>query len=196
MDCTTDLSSLEQVNSSYGIHFIKEFYMKRIITFVASIGIILLLSTYTLDQTFPRSYHHLITSSTDLGNENVDDLSVNDDFYSKKISEKYGEKTEQSRDVENYDYFELSNGIEVAVNNKDKITRFIVTDSNLKTAKGIKIGDEKNAIVKAYGDNYYFRTEQGSDIIGYVDKKRNLSLEFWLYDNKVILFRLDNNSMK
>lgn len=184
------------VKLSHDIHLIKEFYMKRIIIFVASIGIILLLSAFTLDQTFPRSYHHLITNSTNLGNENVDGLSVNDDFYSKKLSEKYGEKTEQSRDVENYDYFKLSNGIEVAVNNKGKITRFIVTDSNLKTAKGIKIGDEKKAIVQAYGDNYYFRTEQGSDIIGYVDKKGKISLEFWLYDNKVNFFRLDDNSMK
>ena len=49
--------------------------MKRMIIFVASIGIILLLSAFTLDQTFPRSYHHLITSSTNLGNENVDGLS-------------------------------------------------------------------------------------------------------------------------
>ncbi|WP_129691035.1 DUF1131 family protein [Gottfriedia acidiceleris] len=170
--------------------------MKRIIIIVASIGIILLLTALTLDQIFPRSYHHLITSSTNLANENVDGLFVNDDFYSKKISEKYGEKTEQSRDVENYDYFKLNNGIEVAVNNKGKITRFIVTDSNLKTAKGIKIGDEKKAIVQAYGENDYFRTEQGADIIGYVDKKRNISLEFWLFDNKINMFRLDDKSMK
>jgi hypothetical protein len=177
------------------IGFIKEFYMKRIII-VAMIGIILLLSVFTLDQTFPRSYHHLITSNTNLGNEKVDGLSVNDDFYSNKLSEKYGEKTKQSRDVKNYDYFKLSNGIEVAVNNKGKITRIIVTNRNFKTAKGIKMDDEKKAIEQAYGDNNYFRTEQGADIIGYVDKKRNISLEFWLIDNKVNFFRLDNNSMK
>ena len=145
--------------------------MKRMIIFVAFIGIILLLSVFTLDHTFPRSYHHLITSSTNLGKENVDGLSLNDDFYSEKISEKYGKMAEQSRDVENYDYFELTNGIEVAVNKEGKITRFIVTDSNLETAKGIKIGDKKNDILQAYRENYYFRTEQGADIIGYVDKE-------------------------
>ena len=95
--------------------------MKRMIIFVASIAIILLLSAFTLDHTFPRSYHHLITSSTNLGKENVDGLSLNDDFYSEKVLEKYGKKTEQSRDVENYDYFELINGIEVAVNKEGKI---------------------------------------------------------------------------
>ena len=105
------------------------------IIFVASIAIILLLSAFTLDHTFPRSYHHVITSSTNLGKENVDGLSLNDDFYSEKVLEKYGKKTEQSRDVENYDYFELTNGMEVAVNKEGEISRFIVTNSNLETAK-------------------------------------------------------------
>lgn len=170
--------------------------MKQIIIFVASIGIVFLLSAFTLDQNFPRSYHYLITSTTNLGNESVDGLSLNDDYYSKKISEKYGKKTEQSRDVQNYDYFHLSNGIEVAINKKGKITRFIITDSSLETAKGIKIGDTKKDVIQAYGDNYYFRIEQGLDIIGYVDKKRNISIEFWLADNKVNCYRLDNKSMK
>lgn len=155
-----------------------------------------MLTAFTFDQTFPRSYHHLITNNTNLANENVDGLFVNDDFYSGKISEKYGEQTEQSRDVENYDYFKLSNGIEVAVNNKGEMARFNVTDSNLKTAKGIKIGDEKKVIIQTYGNNYYYRMEQGSDIIGYADKKRNISLEFWLSDNKVIFIRLDSITMK
>lgn len=170
--------------------------MKRIIIFVVSIVIILLLFAFTLDQTFPRSYHYLITNTINLGNESVDGLSLNDDFYSKEISEKYGKKTEQSRDVENYDYFKITNEIEVAVNKKGKITRFIITDSSLETAKGIKIGDTKKDIIKAYGDNYYFRIEQGLDIIGYVDKKRDISLEFWLVNNKVNFYRLDNKSMK
>ena len=61
---------------------------------MASIAFILLLSVFTLDQTFPRSYHHLITSSTNLGKENVDGLSLIMNF-SEKISKKYGKKTEQ-----------------------------------------------------------------------------------------------------
>ena len=70
-------------------------------------------------------------------------MSLNDDFYSEKALEKYGKKTEQSRDVENYDYFELTNGMEVAVN-----------------------------------------------------KERKISIEFWLFDDKVNFYRLDNKSMK
>ena len=66
----------------------------------------------------------------------------------------------------------------------------------METAKGIKIGDKKNDILQAYKENYYFRTEQGADIIGYVDKESKISIEFWLFDNKVIFYRLDNKSMK
>ncbi|MGG2065902.1 hypothetical protein [Bacillus sp. S14(2024)] len=67
----------------------------------------------------------------------------------------------------------------------------------MKTAKGIKIGDKKKEIIQAYGNNYYFRTEQGTNIIGYVDKKRGISMEFWLsFDDKIIFYRLDNKSME
>ena len=169
---------------------------RNIIIIVTLIGIILLLSAFSLHHTFPRSYHHTFTKTTDLGKENIEGLFVNADFYSEELSQKYGKKNEQSRNVTDFDYFELKNGIEVAVNKKGEITRFIVTDSNLETAYGIKIGDEKKDIIKAYGDNYYSRSEQGADIIGYVDKKKEISLEFWLYDTKVNFYKLDNQSMK
>ena len=48
--------------------------MKRMIILVVSIGTILLLSTFTLHHTFPRSYHHIITKSTDLDEENIEGL--------------------------------------------------------------------------------------------------------------------------
>ena len=63
---------------------------------------------------------------------------------------------EQSRNVTGYDYFELKKGIEIAVNEKGEITRFIITDSNLETVKGIKIGDNKEEVIKAYGKNIIF----------------------------------------
>lgn len=120
----------------------------------------------------------------------------NDDFYSEEITKKYGKKTEQSRKVTSYDYFELKKGIEIAVNKTDNITRFIITESSLETVKGIKIGDKKEDVIKAYGKNHYFRSEQGADIIGYVDKKRDISIEFWLLDDKFAIYKLDNKSMK
>lgn len=169
---------------------------RYIISFITVIGIILLIFAFSLNHNFSRSYHHTFTKSTDLSKENIEGLFLNNDFYSQVITKKYGKKTEQSRDVTDYYYFDLKKGIEVAVNKAGKITRFIVTDRNLETANGIKIGDEKKDIIKVYGDNYYFRLEQGADIIGYVDKKRKISLEFWLFDDKVNFYKLDNKSMK
>src|SRR4051794_25794953 len=104
---------------------------RNIITF-SIIGIVLLLSAFSFNHTFPRSYHHTITKTTDLSKENIEGLFLNDDFNSEEITKNYGKKTEQSRNVTSYDYFELKKGIEIAVNEKGEITRFIITDSNLE----------------------------------------------------------------
>ena len=125
----------------------------------------------------------------------LEGLFLNEDFNSGKITKIHGKKTEQSRNVTGYDYFELKEGIEVAVNKTGKITRFIITDSSLETVKGLKIGDNKEDVIKAYGKNHHSRSEQGANIIGYVDKKREISLEFWLFDDKVDFYRLDYISM-
>ncbi|WP_338749110.1 hypothetical protein [Bacillus sp. FJAT-52991] len=171
--------------------------MRRNIIIFITIGIILLLTAFSFNHTFPRSYHHTFTKTTDLSKENIEGLFLNDDFYSEEITKKYGQKTEQSRDVTGYDYYELRKGIEVATNKSGKITRFIITDKNLETVKGIKIGNKKEDVIKVYGNNYYFRMEQGTNIIGYVDKKRGISIEFWLsYDDKIKFYRLDNKSME
>ena len=46
------------------------------------------------------------------------------EFNNEEMTKKYWKKTEQSRNVTGYDYFELKKGIEIAVNEKGKITRF------------------------------------------------------------------------
>jgi hypothetical protein len=170
--------------------------MRQNIIIFTTIGIVLLLSAFSFNHTFPRTYHHSFTKTTDLSKENIEGQLLNDDFYSEKITKKYGKETEQSRNVTGYDYFELKKGIEIAVNGTGKITRFIITDSNLETVKGIRIGDKKEDVIRAYGKNHYFRSEQGADIIGYVDKKSDTSIEFWLFDDKVEFYKLDNKSMK
>ncbi|KMY52231.1 hypothetical protein AC625_04920 [Peribacillus loiseleuriae] len=160
------------------------------------IVLFLTLTAFSINHTFPRSFHHTFTKTTDLSKENIEGLYLNDNFYSDEITKKYGKKTEQSRDVTGYDYYELRKGIEVATNKSGKITRFIITDRNLETVKGIKIGDNKEDVIKVYGKNDYFRSEQGLNIIGYVDRKNNTSIEFWLIDEKLNFYKLDNKSMK
>ncbi len=172
------------------------FNIKRNILIFSVIGIVLLLSAFSFSHTFPRSYHHTFTKTTDLSKENVEGLLLNADFNSENITKRYGKKTKQSRNVTGYDYFELKKGIEIAVNEKGGITRFIITDSHLKTVKEIGIGNKKEDVKKSYGKNHYFRSEQGADIIGYVDRKGDISIEFWLVDDKVKFYKLDTKSMK
>lgn len=43
--------------------------------------------------------------------------------------------------------------------------------------------------------NFYKRTEQGVDILGYVDQRNHQSIEFWYGHNRILFYRLDDNSM-
>ena len=62
--------------------------------------------------------------------------------------------------------------------------------------------DRENAIVldeiiKVYGNKYYKRmSDIGVSVIGYVDKDRKINLEFYNYENTVVMIRYDINSMQ
>lgn len=162
--------------------------MKRFIIFISG-AMFLLLFLFFFSPHFSRSYHHMLTKNTNLSQEQVDGLRLGDNLNYKNL--------EKSSDVKGYDYYELRKGIEVATNKSEaNIVRFIVTDSQQETVRGIKIGDEKEKVIKEYGENYYTRSEQGVNIIGYVDKKNKTSIEFWLADGKVDMYRYDYQFMK
>lgn len=170
--------------------------MKKIIIIFTTIISILLIGVFSLDQNFGRSYHHFFTKSTNLSKENVEYTYLDDEIDSEKIVSKYGEISEFSHDNELYNYYFLRKGIEIATNKNDsKIIRFVINDKNIKTEKGIKIGDKKDKIIELYGSNYYTRLEQGTNIIGYVDKEKNWSIEFWLGEDGLLFYRLDYNYM-
>ena len=168
---------------------------RKIITSILIIPIVLL-GIFSFKANFSRNFHHALTKSTDLSKENVEGIYLNDEIDSEKIVSKYGEISEFSRDNSLYNYYFLRKDIEVVTNREEsKIIRFIVNDKNLKTGKGIKIGDKKDKIVKLYGGNYYIRLEQGANIIGYVDKEKDYSIEFWLGEEGVIFYRFDYTFM-
>lgn len=168
---------------------------RKIIIFIFTLSI-LLIGLTSLDHNFSRSYHHTFTKSTDLSKENVDGMYLRDDIKSEKIVAKYGEISELSQDNVVYNYYLLSDKIEIATNLDDsKIIRFIVEDKTVGTEKGIRARDKKDKIIELYGDNYYTRLEQGTNIIGYVDKDKKFSIEFWLVDDEVVFYRLDYNYM-
>ena len=170
---------------------------KNIIIFIIVVSMLLIFCSL-IDYNFGRSYHHFITKSTDLSKENIDNIYLNEEINTEKIISKYGKVSNFSQDNDLYNYYLLKEGIEIATNKEDnKIIRFIINDKNIKTEKGIKIGDEKDKIVELYGSDYYTRLEQGVNIIGYVDKEKKCSIEFWLEeDDRVLFYRLDYNFMQ
>ena len=145
---------------------------------------------------FSRAYHHFLCKSTDLSKENIDGIYLSESINNDNVKSKYGYINKLSQDNDGYNYYYLNEKIEVATEKyDDKIIRFVVKDKNISSNKDIKIGDDKYKIIKSYGKNYYKRVEQGINILGYVDRKNNTSLEFWMYDDKIMFFRLDYNYM-
>lgn len=145
-----------------------------------------------------KEFKFYITKSINLSKENIEGIYLGDSIDDYKIKNKYENSLTPDNDNSKYNYYNLTDGIEIATNKDDsKIIRFIIADENIKTFRGIHVGDNKNQIIKSYGKNYYKRVEQGADVIGYVDKDKQWSLEFWLFKNNVIgMFRLDYKYME
>lgn len=148
-----------------------------------------------MNHNLPRSFHHKWTATTDLHEENINGLYLIDNISNQAFVDTYGEHFHENKKTEDHTYFQLQKNIQIAVNAKGEIMR-ISADGNVLTSKGIKEGDSLKKVKAAYGENTYSREEQGVDILGYVDKKRNQSLEFWHYKDKVLFYRFDDNTMK
>lgn len=151
-------------------------------------------------QYFQRSSSFIFTKTTNLNEENICGLQLYDDIGSKMFIEKYGTNIKKL-DNSLFDYYELSNGLEIATNKQKQIIRISISSSQmntiLKTSKGINLDSSVNDVIKDYGENYYKRMDDsGVSLIGYVDKNRNVTLEFYNYKNKVTMIRYDISSMQ
>lgn len=141
----------------------------------------------------PRHSHYFWTNSTSLSDEKIGDFALN-----QSIIAITPPPTTQNNHV-NYDYYSYENGLTIATkHNDDKIIRIWHANSrnDIKTTKGIGISSSKSDVVSAYGKNYYQREEQGTNIIGYLDKTRHQTLEFWFIGSAVNSIRLDIDSME
>lgn len=154
-----------------------------------------------------RSYYFKKTDSTNLSDESFGKIQIHDNIHNLAFVRNYG--TALSReDNDLYDYYHWKGGLETAsiIKGKEKgdIVRLIIgeveegvkTKTSLKTAKEIEIGSTKQDVIASYGSSYYKRTEQGVDIVGYVDLKLGATIEFWLVeDGKVSEIRFDDTSI-
>lgn len=146
-----------------------------------------------------RSSSFILTKTTNLTEENIGGLRLYQSIDSKDFILKYG-STLQKTDNALFDYYKLSDGLEIATNKDRQIIRIIKntdSDNNIKTSKGITLESSVDEIIEAYGENYYKRdSDFGVPVIGYVDKKKNITIEFFYYQNKVTHIRFDITSME
>ncbi|GGI12895.1 hypothetical protein [Gottfriedia solisilvae] len=141
-----------------------------------------------------RSYYFKHEKNTDLSYEQVEGIKL-DEIMDDKFIEKHGDSVIHM-ETDQHTYYSIKNKM-IAVDKKNhKITRITFSSEETKTSKGIHLNDSIDKAIKTYGDTYYKRVEQGTDIIGYVDHKKDWTLEFW-HDNKnIFIIRLDLKSME
>jgi hypothetical protein len=140
----------------------------------------------------PRNTHFVGVKSTPLDQERIGELSLYQSIKDLQPA------PVRDRDNALFDYYLWENGMKITTNKQDdKIIRMIIyAGHESPTVKGIKTGDTKEKVVERYGREYYERFEQGFNIIGYVDKKLNRTLEFWFAQGTVDSIRLDIGSMQ
>lgn len=152
-------------------------------------------------QHFQRSSSFRFTQTTNLSQENIDGLQMYQSIDSEEFVEKYG--TNLNR-IDNalFDYYKLSDGLIIATNEQRQIIRITInieTNNTIETSKGIELGSSIDEVINTYGTNYYKRTEEqipSSPVIGYIDHKRKVTIEFWNVKNKVVEIRYDIASME
>ena len=169
---------------------IKKGFFYALVLLIIGLGTYLAFTVYV--SFGPRNAHYLTVKTTKLDQEKIGNLSLNQSVNVLKPA------PTATKDNSLFEYYTWEYGTTIATNfNDDKIIRIIVCESSaFATSKGIKVGDSKEKVIKAYGNDFYKREELGLDIIGYVDKKLNRTIEFWLTnDNKVYFIRLDKGSM-
>lgn len=135
----------------------------------------------------PNFVLSLITADINLKGENFNGIHLNENIT--KL-----DPDQISKDTLNPNFYYLSNGMRVITDENKNIKNIAIThdtDKNIKTSRGISVGDPLENVIESYGEDYYKRREQGVEIIVYVDK--NKFLEFWYWNHEVQEIRLGYN---
>lgn len=179
----------------------EKFLIKKIFKIIIIILLLISCIIFGAYEYFQRSSSFRFTKTTTLSQEDIDDIKMYESIDSKDFVQKYGTNLKR---IDNtiFDYYKLSDGLEIATNKQRQIIRVVInteTNSNIKTSKGIGLGSSIDDVINAYGTNYYKRTEEqmpSSPVIGYVDHKGKVTIEFWNVKNKVVEIRYDIDSME
>ena len=138
----------------------------------------------------PRKYNYIFTKSSNLISENINNI------YLGTILDKGN--LEKTKNVEKFDYYLDDNSLLITTKtHNDKIVGITIEQNVLNsTSKGIRIGSNIKDVIDMYGKNYYRRIEQGVDIIGYIDKKNYITIEFGICDDLVRFIILNYSNIE
>lgn len=146
---------------------------------------IVLLLLLTACNPFTKSRMDLFqsTPTTDLSEEHVHSISIEStELEMKKV---FGEPEEviivDEPEAKHFVY----EGIEFGVREGEVFIYFI--HHFYETEKGITIGHTKKDVIRAYGKDYYEKSFEELDFIGYFDKVNGLNIEFAFSENKVFI---------
>jgi len=64
-----------------------------------------------------------------------------------------------------------------------------------KTAREVKIGDDKARIEAQYGKDFYMREVENVQVIGYLDKENNIAIEFILENDRSMAILISDFAM-
>ncbi|MBP2240339.1 hypothetical protein J2Z40_000894 [Cytobacillus eiseniae] len=129
------------------------------------------------------------TPSTNLENENLNGIKIG--ATEDKIIDVFGlpQKTEEVGNPKVKHLIYKNEEVVFMLDAKDKLVKyFIAKQPEIQTSKNISTGDNKTDVINSYGNNFYEREEGGTKLIGYIDKKNNLYIEFGLSEEKILLF--------
>ncbi|WNB91049.1 hypothetical protein [Bacillus sp. NEB1478] len=157
-------------------------------------------------ETEGRQYYFKNLQSTNLSKETINSIRLHENINSPAFERTYGNALGKDNN-DMYDYFHWKTGLVTASLNKGKnrgeIVRLIISISDegekpvLETARGISVGAPKIKVLNKYGGHYYKRSEQGVEIIGYVDHTQKSTIEFWLDGkDRVFTIRFDDIKVK
>jgi hypothetical protein len=153
----------------------------RLMIGLVLIGSLLLLSGYGQDLNDRNRFYETI-EPTDLSLENVKGVSLGS--AEELVLTKFKSPSEVNEIPNTLTKYFVYKDVEFGI--KGKIVYRYFLRGLYRTEKGISAGDGVDKVIDAYGSHYYERTDTGTDIIGYFDKKHSINMEFSFVDDKLI----------
>lgn len=145
----------------------------------------------------PRSWSYFGTTTTTLEGEGIAGITLGADIKNPEFISRFGMNIPKDHDNSLYNYYRLADGLAVATELAENIVIRVRTDSSdYPTSRNIAVGDAVENVVNKYGADFYRRIEQGTDIMGYIDKSANVTIEFWYRSDSIVSIRYDISNME